>query len=82
VLFYFSQYEAQLDRAFYLASFQAASANIDTFDGAVQVRANFLNVREPTTLSQNMGVGHLVPRFRVLPTDFATFCHFECTSLP
>ncbi len=64
-----------LDRALYFASLQAAGANIDTFYRAIDVRANFLNVREPTAFGQDMGVGYLVTRFRVFPTDFATFSH-------
>jgi len=44
---------------------------------AIDEGADTLDVRVPATLRAPMGVGHVHPEVRVLPTDLAYGCHVD-----
>ena len=65
------------ESAFDLAGTEAARADVDAFDLAVDDRADALDVRLPGTLRLQVGVADVVARELAFVADFANMCHVD-----
>ena len=67
----------KLEGTLNLTGTQAARADVDAFDLAVDDRADALDVRLPGTLRLQMGVADVVASELAFVADFANMCHVD-----
>ena len=64
-----------LNNLFYFAVADAGCANVDLANLALQIQRDLLQVRQPSTLIEIVGVAYSVPGHRALATHFTLSTH-------
>ena len=72
---FMSQYASSLQSALNLAATQAAGADVHMANGAVNVHADALGVRQPNAVALAVGVAHVVAAHSALLADFTDLSH-------